>query len=75
MIAKLYNASVNLHFTCAFYNGMLRHSLGGAIIFISLQHFIAPALDLMDCLPSRPRREAIKTLNPRREQESAAKKT
>ena len=27
-------------------NGMLRHSLGGAVIVISLQHFIAPALDL-----------------------------
>ena len=27
--------------------GVLRHSLGGAVIFSSLQHFIAPALDLM----------------------------
>ena len=26
---------------------MLRHTLGGAVIFISLQHFIAPVLDLM----------------------------
>ena len=27
--------------------GMLRHSLGGAVIFISLQLFIAPVFDLM----------------------------
>ena len=27
------------------FNGMLRHSLGGAVIFISLKHFIASALD------------------------------
>ena len=33
-------------------NGILRHSLAGVVIFISLQHFIAPALDLMPCLPS-----------------------
>ena len=38
---------------------MLRHLLGGAVIFISLQHFIASALDLMACLPSRQRSEAI----------------
>ena len=31
-------------------NGMLHHSLGGAVIFISLQHFIAPSLKLMLCL-------------------------
>ena len=30
-----------------FENGMLPHSLGGVVIFISLKHFIAPALDLM----------------------------
>ena len=30
------------------YNGMLHHSFGGAVIFLSLQHFIAaPSLDLM----------------------------
>ena len=29
---------------------MLRHALGGAVIFISLQHFISPSLDLMLCL-------------------------
>ena len=40
-------------------NGMLNHSFGGAVIFISLQHFNAPSLDLMPCLPSRLRREAI----------------
>ena len=33
-----------------------------------LQHFIAPALELMPCLHSQQRREAIKALNPRREQ-------
>ena len=38
---------------------MLLCSLGGAIIFLSLQPFVAPALDLMPCLPSRQRREAI----------------
>ena len=45
------------------YNGMLRQSLRGAVIFVSLQHFIAPALDLMPGLLSRQRREAIKALN------------
>ena len=34
-------------------NGMLRHSLEGAVIFISLQHFIAPALYLMPCLQAQ----------------------
>ena len=29
---------------------MLQHSFGGTIIFLSLHHFIAPALDLMSCL-------------------------
>ena len=28
-------------------NGMLRHSLGGEVMLFSLQHFVAPALDLM----------------------------
>ena len=51
---------------------MLRHSLGGAVIFISLEHFIALVLDVMPCLPSWKRREAIKALNPRMEQSSAA---
>ena len=31
---------------------MLTHSLGGGVFF-SLQHFIAPALVLMACFPSR----------------------
>ena len=48
-------------------NAMLCSSLEGKVIFIPLQHFIAPALDLMPCLPSRQRREAIKAVNPRRE--------
>ena len=38
-------------------NGMLRHALGGAVIFIYLQHFIAPALDLMPCLHARGMRD------------------
>ena len=29
---------------------MLPHSLGGTVIYISLQHFIAPPLDLIPCL-------------------------
>ena len=29
---------------CSLENGMLRHSLGGAVIFISMQHFILPYL-------------------------------
>ena len=41
---------------------MLRHSLEGSVILFSLQHLIAPALDLMPCLPSGQRREAIKAL-------------
>ena len=31
-------------------NGMLRHSLGEAVMFLSLQHFISPSLNLMVCL-------------------------
>ena len=31
-------------------NEMLQHSFGGAVIFISLLHFIASALDSMPCL-------------------------
>ena len=41
---------------------MLRHSFGGAVIFLSLKHFIAPALDLMPCLPSRQKKEATRAL-------------
>ena len=29
---------------------MLHHSFGGQVIVLSLQHFIAPAVDLMFCL-------------------------
>ena len=45
---------------------MLRHSLGGAVIFISLQHFIAPALDSMPCLQAQGTRDCnkgIKTMS------------
>ena len=49
-------------------NGMLRHSLRGAVILFSLHLFIASALNLMPCLHSGQRREAIKAINPRREQ-------
>ena len=52
--------------------GMLQHSFVGAVIFLSLQHFITPALDYMPCL--RRRREEIKAFNPRREHSIAAKK-
>ena len=31
-------------------NGMLCHALGGAVIFISLQHFISPSLNIVLCL-------------------------
>ena len=34
-------------FWIKFYFRMLQHSLGGAVIFLSLQHFIAHALDKM----------------------------
>ena len=55
--------------------GMLQHSFGWAVIFVALQHFIAPALVVIPCLPSRWKRYAIRALNPRREHESAAKIT
>ena len=38
-------------------NGMLRHSLGGSVIFISLPRFIAPALDLIPFLLALPSKE------------------
>ena len=38
-------------------NRILRSSLGGAVIFIPLQQYIAPALYLMPCLPSLPTKE------------------
>ena len=50
-------------------DGKLRNSFCGAVIFISLLHFISPSLNLMlclsvclvifACLPSRRRREAM----------------
>ena len=39
------------------YNGMLRHSLGRAVIFISLHYFIAPGLVLMPYLQARGTRD------------------
>ena len=48
-------------------NGMLRHCFGGAVIVLSLQHFIAPASNLLPCLPSRGGREAIWAFYSRRE--------
>ena len=47
---------------------MLHHSFWGAVIFLSLQPFIAPAMDLIPWLPSRHSREARKALNSRKEQ-------
>ena len=41
-------------------SGMLHHSFGGAVIFLSLQHFIAFALDLMPCLQARGKRDCNK---------------
>ena len=41
---------------------MLRHSLGGAVIFISMQHFIAPALGLMPCLQAQGTRDCNKSI-------------
>ena len=43
-------------------NGMLCHAFGGAVMLFSLEHYVAPALDSMACLPSRQRRAAIKTV-------------
>ena len=39
---------------------MLCHALGGAVILISLQHFIAPALDLLPCLQAQGMRDCNK---------------
>ena len=44
-------------------NGMLRHSLGGAVICIYLQHFIASALGLMPCLQAQSMRALNSDLN------------
>ena len=39
---------------------MLRHWSEGAVIFISVQHFIAPALDLLPYLQARGTRDCNK---------------
>ena len=50
------------------WNGMLCHALGGAVILFSLQHCIAPALDLLPaCKPEVPG-IAIRAVHSRREQ-------
>ena len=41
-------------------NEMLYHTLGGGVILFSLQHFIAPALDLLSCLQARGTRDCNK---------------
>ena len=43
-----------------YHNGMLRHSFGGAVIIIYLQHFIAPALDWLPCLQAGGTRDCNK---------------
>ena len=45
------------------YSGMLQHSLGREVIFLSLQNFISPALDLMPCLQARGTRDCKKAFN------------
>ena len=62
--------SNNCKISCWFIEMEFYNSFGGAAIFVSLEHFIAPALDLMPCLPSQQRREAIRALNPRKEHKS-----
>ena len=59
---RMISLNVSAHKTW-FYNGMLHHSFVGELIFLSLKHFIAPSLDLIPCLPSQPRREAIRAFN------------
>ena len=44
---------------------MLRHSLGGAGILFSLQHFIAPALDKRAKLDLRTQTKAVVTIKSR----------
>ena len=39
---------------------MLHHLFEGAVIFLSLQHLIAPALDLMSCLQAWGTRDCNK---------------
>ena len=52
-------------------NGMLHHSLVGAVIFFSLQHFIALPLDYCPTCKAEVRGIAIRVVNSRREQSSA----
>ena len=42
------------------YSLLTTQSLDWGVIFLSLQHLIASDLNLIPCLPSRQRREAIK---------------
>ena len=44
-------------------NGMLRHSLGGAVIFISLQHFILPCLTYCPACKPEVRGIAIRAVS------------
>ena len=53
------NRSSTMHFI----NGMLRHSLGGAVIFISLQHFILPYLIYCPAFKPEVRGIAIRAVN------------
>ena len=41
---------------------MIRHSLGGAVISFSLQHLIAPALELLPCLQALGTRDCNEVL-------------
>ena len=63
---------INLHQNMD--SGMLCYSLRGAAIFVSWQHFIAPALNWMPCLQAQGTRNAIRALYPKREQSLAALK-
>ena len=47
--------------------GMLINSLGGEVMFPSLQHFIGSASEYIPCLKVRVRGILIRALNPRRE--------
>ena len=42
--------------------GMLRHLFGRAVIFVSLPHFITPALDLMPCVQAQGMRDGNKSI-------------
>ena len=47
VVRKKRNCAMHM---CVSQNGMLCHALGGAVTFLSLQHFILPCLNLMLCL-------------------------